>query len=222
MPSKTPSPRLFVIVASEADEAVIFRKGPAAWCHMIRWNMADDSFHHGAWIRARIYAERCDLSPNGKLLLYFAHQGSRGKTSYDYSYSAISRTPWLKALVLWPEGDTWGGGGRFQGNDHVVLRSGHVKKHPDHDDPMITFSVGFTERHHSTNEVPGADWSGRDRKNRLIFARRGKILRRSGRGDDIELVDLCDMKPDPVPAPDIAGEPLQRFLKRGRSDQDVR
>src|ERR1043166_231767 len=142
MTGQTPPPRLFVITASEADEAVIFRKGPADWCHVIRWNTAEDSFHRGAWIRARIYAERCDLSPNGKLLLYFALKGSKFATSYKGSYSAISRSPWLKALVLWPQGDTWGGGGRFIRNDHVMLRSGCGAKHEDHADPLITCEKG--------------------------------------------------------------------------------
>lgn len=206
-------PRLFVITASEADEAVIFRKGPADWCHIIRWNTADDSFHRGAWIKARVYAERCDLSPNGKLLLYFALQGSKFRTSYGGSYTAVSRTPWLKALVLWPEGDTWGGGGRFTGNSHVVLRSGVAEKHPDHADPLITFSRGNPERHSSSGEVPGAEWSGHDHAGRIIFTKGGRVFRRSSAGTDTELIDLRGLEPDPVPAPEMAAGPLQKHGK---------
>ena len=194
---------------------MILRKGPAEWCHIIRWNTADDSFHRGAWIKARIYAERCDLSPNGKLLLYFAFQGSRHDTAYKASYSAVSRSPWLKALVLWPEGDTWGGGGRFTSNCHVVLRSGPLEKHPDHADPLITFSRGDAPWRRSSEIVPGAEWSGRDRSGRVIFARDGKIFRRNGAGQDVELIDLCDLKPDPVPAPENVGAVLQRYGKNG-------
>ena len=213
MSAKTPPPRLFVIAASAADEAVIFRKGPADWCHIIRWNTADDSFHRGAWIKARVYAERCDLSPNGKLLLYFALQGNRHGTSYAGSYTAISRSPWLKALALWPQGDTWGGGGRFTSNSHVVLRAGCTLSgtHPDHRDPLITFEPGNPDYHHSTNEVPHAEWSGRDHKGELIFTRAGRIFRRSSMGKDEELIDLRDLKPDPTPAPALAGGPLQRY-----------
>lgn len=215
MPQKTPLPRLFVIAASEADEAVIFRRGPADWCHIIRWNTKEDSFHRGAWIKARIYAERCDLSPNGKLLLYFAFRGSRYRTSYKASYTAVSRSPWLKALVLWPEGDTWGGGGRFTSNSHVVLNSGPLVTHPAHADPLITSSRGDVDYHRSSDEVPNSEWSGRDRSGRVIFARNGKIFRRSAAGQDVELIDLCDLKPDPVPAPDHVGEVLQRYGKNG-------
>jgi len=194
---------------------VIFRKGPADWCHIIRWNTADDSFHPGAWIKARIYAERCDLSPNGKLLLYFAFHGSRHGTSYKASYSAVSRNPWLKALVLWPEGDTWGGGGRFTSNSHVVLRSSPLEKHPDHADPLITYSQGNADWHCSNEEVPGSEWSGYDRGGRLIFAKDGKIFHRRGAGQDVELIDLCNLNPDPMLAPENVGAVLQRYGKNG-------
>jgi hypothetical protein len=213
MTSDTPPPRLFVIAASAAHEAVIFRKGPADWCHIIRWNTADDSFHRGAWIKGRIYAERCDLSPNGKLLLYFALQGGRYRTTYRGSYTAVSRSPWLKALVLWAEGDTWGGRGRFTSNDHVVLCSGVVEKHPEHADPLISFSVGSVDRHRSTGEVSDAEWSGRDHAGNLIFTRAGRVFRRLKSGKDVELIDLCGMKPDPRPAPELAGSPLQGYGK---------
>ena len=207
---KPPPPRLFVITASQADEAVIFRKGPASWCHVIRWNLRDDTFHRGAWIRGRVYAERCDLSPNGKLLLYFALQGSRWQTDYKGTYTAVSRSPWLKALVLWPEGSTWGGGGRFVSGSHVGLRVCFLETHPKHSDPAVTASRMNVPYHHSSGEVDGAEWSGRDRSGALLFTRSGKVFRRTRAGDR-ELIDLCGLTPDPQPAPDWAGAPLQRF-----------
>lgn len=62
-------PRLFVIFAGEADEAMILARGPSAWFQLIRWDTRHDSFEPGAWIRGTIYPERCDLSPDGRLLL---------------------------------------------------------------------------------------------------------------------------------------------------------
>ena len=58
------------------------------------------------------------------LFLYFAMQGSRFPTSYKGTWTAVSRAPWLHALVLWPHGDTWGGGGRFLAPRKVALRTG--------------------------------------------------------------------------------------------------
>jgi hypothetical protein len=209
--AKAPAPRLFVILASEAHEAVIIRRWPSAWTHVIRWDMKTDAFTPGAWLRGRIYAERCDLSPNGKLLLYFALQGHRWGTSYSGAYTAVSRSPWLKALALWPELGTWGGGGRFLGPAHVALRSGCVALHPDHAERALTVSTAYTPYHRSTDEVAGADWSGRDHRNRLIFCRDGKLMRGTPGANLRELADLSDAHPDPRPAPDWAAERLQRY-----------
>ena len=211
MSLQSPPPRLFVILAKDAEEAVVFRRGPTDWFHIIRWNMKDDSFIRGAWIKGTIYPKKCDLSPNGKLLLYAVLQMRKWRTDAKYSsYTAISRLPWLKALVLWPESGTWGGGGRFTSNSHVVLHSSGCVVHPDHADPSITFSDGSVEYHRSSAEVDGADWTGRDHAGRLIYAKDGLIYRRLGSGVELELADLRDMAPDPIPAPEYADGPLQR------------
>ncbi|MCH8620434.1 hypothetical protein [Undibacterium sp. TS12] len=81
MSTPPPSPRLFAIFAREAPVAAIFARGPTSWFHVIRWDTRHDSFESGAWIRGRIYPERCDLSPDGELLLYFVHQGRKYRTS---------------------------------------------------------------------------------------------------------------------------------------------
>jgi len=96
------APRLFVIFAREAHEAVIFRRGPSAWFHIIRWDTKSDTFYPGAWLKGRIYPEKCDLSPDGELLLSFIHQGRNLRTDYTDAWSSISRSPWLHALGLWP------------------------------------------------------------------------------------------------------------------------
>ena len=62
---RKPACRLFVIMAAEASVAAVLRRGPSAWYHVIRWDTAKDEFEHGAWIRARLYEDRCDVSPDG-------------------------------------------------------------------------------------------------------------------------------------------------------------
>ena len=108
---------LWIIMAKSAPRAIVIRRGPSAWHHLIGWNTRDDDFSHGAWIKARLYPEKCDLSPDGTLLLYFVHQGSRLGTAYSDAYTAVSRAPWLSALTLWPQHTTYGGGGRFAGDE---------------------------------------------------------------------------------------------------------
>jgi hypothetical protein len=210
MSRNPPSPRLFIITAAAADIAVVFRRGPSSWWHLLKWDMTHDTFEPGAWLRGRIYPEKCDLSPDGALLLYFVHQGRKFGTSYTDAWTGVSRPPWLTALALWPWGTTYGGGGRFVGNRHVVLRAGWAcTPHPAYPGKGLVVEFGDSAYRESTNEVDGADWSGRDRQGALIFAREGKIFRRSakGRGEQV-VADLNGLTPDPGPAPSWASRPL--------------
>jgi hypothetical protein len=112
-----PSTRLFVLLARNAPFGVIFRRGPSNQVLLIKWDIERDTFEYGQWLRGRIYERRCDLSPEGDMLLYFA---ANWRKPYQ-SWSAISRPPFLTALALWPKGDGWGGGGLFVSRDSVLL-----------------------------------------------------------------------------------------------------
>ncbi len=216
-PRKQAKPKLFVIFACQAHEAIIFRRGPSAWFHLIRWNTDNDTFFHGAWFKGRIYPERCDLSPNGELLLCFMHKSSKLGTDYKDSWSAISRSPWLDALWLWPQGTTYAGGGRFTDDRSVVLR--HIPwlptdAHPKH--PGVGLNISFIQDaawnpfHASSKEVEGADWSGRDHRDRLVFTVSGELmLREAGKVEDSCLGDFTEGSPDPTRAPEAASAPLR-------------
>jgi hypothetical protein len=114
-PSLPPTCRLFGILASEAPAAVLLRRGPTDWVELIRWDTAGDTFERGQWFHGRIYERRCDLSPDGALFVYFAAKFNARQLDSDYTsaWTALSRPPWLTALTLWPKGDCWDGGGRF-------------------------------------------------------------------------------------------------------------
>jgi hypothetical protein len=211
-----PPPRLFVIMAREAPVAVVLRRGPASWAQLTLWNTESDLFTPGAWLRGRIYEDECDLSPDGQLFVYAALQGRRLGTSYTHSWTAVSRPPWLHALVLWPMGTTYGGGGRFVENRRLVLRwTG--ESHPEHPLHGIEVVPGEAPHHRSTDEVEGAQWSGRDQRHRLAFALDGRIFGRSG-GVDVELADFTGQRPDPQPPPGWATRPLPALssVKGGR------
>jgi hypothetical protein len=109
--------RLYVLVSRNAPVGVIFRRGPSHQVLLIRWNLELDTFEPGQWLKGRIYERRCDLTPEGDMLLYFA---ANWKKPYQ-SWSAISRPPYLTALALWPKGDGWGGGGQFVSRDRIAL-----------------------------------------------------------------------------------------------------
>jgi hypothetical protein len=193
-------------MARDAPVAVVLRRGPSTWAQLTLWNTESDLFTPGAWLRGRIFEEKCDLSPDGQLLVYAAFQGRRLGTSYTQSWTAVSRPPWMHALVLWPMGTTYGGGGRFVENRRLVLR-GAREVHPEHPLHGIEVAPGVAPYHRSTDEVDGAQWSGRDHRNRLVFASSGRIFARTG-ALDVELADFTTQSPDPQPPPEWATRPL--------------
>ena len=109
--------RIYALIAPKARKAVVFRRGPSKCVLILTWDLKTDTLESGQWFKGRIYERRCDLSPDGELLVYFAgkHRGPLG------TWTAVSRPPFLKALALWPKGDAWGGGGLFEGTRQLSL-----------------------------------------------------------------------------------------------------
>jgi hypothetical protein len=131
MMRKPPSQvRIYAILARRSPVAVIFRRGPSKNVLLIRWDTSRDTFEHGQWLKGRIYERRCDLSPDGDLLLYFA---ANYKQPYG-SWTAISRPPYLTAVAMWPKGDAWGGGGHFISQHRIAL---------NHLDSQLALAAGF-------------------------------------------------------------------------------
>jgi hypothetical protein len=116
--TKVAKTELFVILARAAPVGVVFRRGPSRRTLLLKWHLRGDTFDQGQWFKGRIYARRCDLSPSGQRLIYFAANHRRHGPG---TWTAISRPPYLTALALWPKGDTWGGGGLFASEDQILL-----------------------------------------------------------------------------------------------------
>lgn len=112
---------MHVILAREANTAVIIRRGPSKSVCVIGWHRGKDTFRIGQWMRGRIYERRCDLSPDGRYFIYFAMNG-KWSGPVKGSWTAVSKAPYLKALTLWPDGDCWHGGGLFL-SDHSFWRN---------------------------------------------------------------------------------------------------
>jgi hypothetical protein len=104
--------RLHVLIARESRTAVVLRRGPSNLVCTVGWGLRDDSFQLGQWLKGRIYERRSDLSPDGRHMIYFAKR--KGATTK--AWTAVSRAPFLKAIVLWLKGDSWNGGGLFTSN----------------------------------------------------------------------------------------------------------
>ncbi len=114
---------LFVLLARDGRTAVIFRRGPSKQVLLIKWHLKSDTFEIGQWFKGRIYERRCDLSPSGELLAYFAAKYRKPL----YSWTAISKPPYLTALALWPNVGAWGGGGLFETEHTLLLNHGETQ-----------------------------------------------------------------------------------------------
>ena len=110
--STKPEPRLYVLMRPESDRAVVLRQGPSKVFCTLGWDLKTDKIDVGQWCKHKIYVERCDISSTGKYLVYFALDG-KWQSEAAGAWTAVSFAPYLKALKLWPQGNTWGGGGVF-------------------------------------------------------------------------------------------------------------
>jgi|GEM_PF-753151 len=224
--AEKPVVRLHLFFARDNDRAVILRQGPTRLWRMILWDRSDDSFEDGQWIKQKVYVDRCDLSPDGRHFIYFLLDG-RWSSDARGSFTAVSQPPYWTALALFPEGDTWGGGGAFLDNVHywtsgdgdIIGRATDVKR--------VTF--GAPEKGCTTGirlmsggrapldraatrrllEEPRPDdpWSMFERMRvptgkamDRYDTQEGKLYRRNGM--DLELIrDFTDMAFEPIRAP---------------------
>jgi hypothetical protein len=127
--STPPTIRLHLLFARTAARILIIRRGPSRLFHFALWHTDRDTFEHGSWFRGQLYLHRCDLSWDGRWLVYFA----LGPTREHWSWTAISRPPWVRAELFYPDTSTWGGGGLWVGPRRLWL-SGVGSRRPG--DPM--------------------------------------------------------------------------------------
>ena len=99
-------PRIYCITATEAPIVAVFRRGPTNWSHVGQWDVARLRYEPGAWLDGRIFPRRCDVSPDGRFLSYFAHKPS-ARWDLGETYVAVSKLPWLRALCTFATCGTW-------------------------------------------------------------------------------------------------------------------
>ncbi len=132
-----------VFLAKEANLGVVLRRGPFHWWRLTLWNTEADVFQPGQWFHGRIDSQKCDLTPNGELFLYFAekfrhHNAVKG---YGGSWSAVSRPPHFTALALWPHGGFYDG--FFIDNLTIRTGLGTPRYHPDHPPGPLKLVEGY-------------------------------------------------------------------------------
>jgi len=113
---------LSVLFASEAERAVIFRRGPSKQTCMIAWDMRKDRFDVGQWFKGHVYLGHSDLSPDGKWLI-----ASLGNFRPPLrTWIALSEPPYFTARALWPATGTWFGYPEFLSKDVLYLPDGYA------------------------------------------------------------------------------------------------
>jgi hypothetical protein len=164
--------RLYAILARDSHRAVVFRRGPSKQVLLISWNTDNDRFSVGQWLKGRIYERRCDLSPSGDLLIYFA---AKYREPFA-TWTAISRPPFLTALVLWPQGHAWGGGGLFESDTRVLVNHRTFDRAPGFQLPGWLEVDRFGE--HSGHGEDDPVWHTRLRRDGWELRTEGKPVRR--------------------------------------------
>jgi hypothetical protein len=131
--------RLHVLLAKNADIGIVFRRGPAAWWHILKWDLAKSTLESGAWLKGTLYPTRSAVSQDGKLIAYFAMHGS-----WD-TYLALSKPPWLKALCAWKTVGTWTTGAYFKSDGTLRAFGALCEEKPFHGNCPFPFKFGGTD-----------------------------------------------------------------------------
>jgi hypothetical protein len=106
MPRTRRTARIHLLAAQKAPLVVVLRRKPTRVFHVLRWNTRTDAIEAGSWFTGRLYEKRCDVSPDGAWMIYFA--ASPGSAS---TWTGLAHPPWLRAIAWHAGTGTWLGGG---------------------------------------------------------------------------------------------------------------
>lgn len=90
-------------------------RGRGGWSRLALWRLDEDRVETGPPLRARIWERKCDLAPDGALLLYAARGHGPDLRPGESGWTAVSRPPAATADLFAAFATTYGGGGLFAG-----------------------------------------------------------------------------------------------------------
>lgn len=117
-------PRIDALTATEANKAIVFRRGPRNHTQMLIWDFSTDQVTPGQWINSRVFTRRSDVSPDGKYVALFI----RGRDDFilqhpktqlephEDTFISISKPPYFNSIGLWLTAGSWGGAGIWKDN----------------------------------------------------------------------------------------------------------
>ncbi|MDI1448997.1 hypothetical protein [Polyangium sp. 6x1] len=171
-------PRIYILRASQAPRALIFVTHRQKCWSLHLWDLEAQRVEPGGMFFGTLYPRRCDLSPDGRYLLYFAMKAP-GDPDWPHQFSGLSRAPWLACVLAWREAGTWTRGmffsSRASGRPEIHAR-GYLHRGADVADlcpwniestPSIQLAaerrIGFVEADDSPPRDPGDIWDERRR-----------------------------------------------------------
>lgn len=169
-------PRIYCVPAHDAPIVAVIRRGPTNWSHVGRWDLARLTYEPGAWFGGRIFPRRCDLSPDGRFLSYFAHKPS-AKWAIGDAYVAVSKLPWLTALHAFATCGTWTRGYCFTEDQHAQEAPGLPVPYGLQSIPAVQFA---TERRRGWEEA--SDCPPRDPSDAWDVRRNARLKKRQPGG----------------------------------------
>lgn len=117
MSTKPEPARVHLLPAKSCPYVLIIRRKPSKVFHVILWNTKKNTLESGSWFKGKLYPMRCDISPDGKWMVYLA-MGSNGET-----WNGICKAPWLKTYAESKNMGTWFGGGFWDSNRVLKLNA---------------------------------------------------------------------------------------------------
>ena len=106
---------IHLLPAKGSPYVAVIRRKPSKVFHIIRWNTQDDCLEYGSWFNGKLYPQRCDISFDGKWMVYLA-MGGRGNT-----WNGVCLLPRLKTYLESDNIGTWFGGGYWKNEKELLL-----------------------------------------------------------------------------------------------------
>lgn len=123
MKHRLPQTTLYIIPACSSPQALVIRRGPSKWWHLLMWDRDTGRVKPGSWFNGKLYPERCDLSPRGDWMVLLAYRGHRE----PLAWTALCKPPSASAIGFWPQDSVKVGGGYFDERSPVVWINLHSK-----------------------------------------------------------------------------------------------
>ncbi len=146
--------RVHLLAARAAPVIVILQRKARERFHVITLDTETHAINEGSWFRGMLHPLDCDVSFDGKFMIYRATGGSYPRASW----SGVCRLPWLKTLVHVEsrEGPAGAGGGFFSAPNELKT---HLWSHKEK--IFSTDDIPFTIERDEKNPYGEASSVGR-------------------------------------------------------------